>query len=64
MKIGQSLNLGQQLMMTPPIIEGSGEVGLEDEREEEGEDDGDERQAGQDREELHPLLSEICQIRD
>ena len=56
-------NLGQQLLMTPPIIEGCGEVSLEDERETEGEDDGDEGQGRQDGEKLHPLLSEICQTR-
>ena len=39
-----------------PIIEGGGEVGLEEEGEGEGEDDGDEHQAGHDWDQLHPLL--------
>ena len=39
-----------------PVVEGGGEVSLEEEGEGEGEDDGDERQARQDRDQLHPLL--------
>ena len=40
-----------------PVIEGCGEVGLEDEGEGKGEDDGDERHACQDGEELHPFFN-------